>query len=651
MDQKFFRVPFASSGDTQTIPDTTASDGSVSYPSGWGEDYAKDPAVDANAKPVEREAMNTVLNAITGAIRQYQTNGYPEWITTADNNGEAYGYAAGVVVDYNGTPYLSLVNNNTTTPGADETKWQEYIQREATEGEAIAGEGSTQVITPRRLHAGASYLDEQLKATLTPYLSSIGEITLWGGAESTIPQGKLRCNGQSFDMELNPILASIYPDGRVPNLDGRYVIGASDANPAGTVREASWEHRHFVGQMNGNSGDQADDVFLPYVSGKTEFTDIGEEMGARGIYGDGRSNSFAWGALPISGKGSILFTGKKPLDLDGDGEAADLHPADTSLYYIIKTDQAESEQGTGAPTAIVITPATVTVNAGTTRQFAGTILPSTSAEGYTIAWSVSDSSLGSIDSNGLYTAMAGQSGTQTVIASLSTGLTTTATVTQRIYLTSIAIGSVPAELVAGNSYALTVTYSPAGYSETVNAASSDTSIATLAADGTLTINSGGTATLTLTGASSGVTVSATITATEEEVQEVYLRIENNLSEIATGGATAQSAARGYMGLGKLATKDALTADDTGAVPVADETLPTGTDLNDITVPGQYFQNLTSNATLALNYPEAVAGVLVVYRTGVDDGGCRQVYMPYNSTVEYRRYAFGAPLVFSAWKAY
>ncbi|GAA3889440.1 MULTISPECIES: hypothetical protein [Gibbsiella] len=47
---------------------------------------------------------------------------------------------------------------------------------------------------------------------------------------------------------------------------------------------------------------------------------------------------------------------------------------------------------------------------------------------------------------------------------------------------SIAIGSAPAELVAGNSYALTVTYSSAGYTETFNAASSDTSIATLAAE-------------------------------------------------------------------------------------------------------------------------------------------------------------------------
>lgn len=131
----------------------------------------------------------------------------------------------------------------------------------------------------------------------------------------------------------------------------------------------------------------------------------------------------------------------------------------------------------------------------------------------------------------------------------------------------------------------------------------------------------------------------------------YLAIKNNMSEIAEVGAEAQVESQKNLGLGELATKDSLTAKETGAVSVADKTLPAGTDLNGITASGQYFQNVTSNATLLLNYPEPVAGVLVVYSSGVDIGGCRQVYMPYNSTVEYRRYAFVDPLVYSAWKAY
>lgn len=161
----------------------------------------------------------------------------------------------------------------------------------------------------------------------------------------------------------------------------------------------------------------------------------------------------------------------------------------------------------------------------------------------------------------------------------------------------------------------------------------------------------GTATISVTGDISDESASRVVKVAAAPVVPNFLEINNNLSEIADAGEEAQAESRKNLGRGELATKAPLTAKETGAVPVADKTLPAGTDLNGITASGQYFQNVTSNATLLLNYPEAVAGGLVVYSSGVDIGGCRQVYMPYNSTVEYRRYAFGDPLVFSAWKAY
>ncbi|MEC5343647.1 phage tail protein [Brenneria populi] len=580
--------------------------------------------------------ISKIIGKISAVITHYRNYGYPDWES-------AIPYYEGAVVYYNGDLYLSLLDNNLAqVPGTDDSKWQPYIQREATESEAISGEGSEQVITPRRLPPVLN----AFKSDLSPYLMNIGFIGLWGGPESTIPAGWLRANGQAFDTELNPILASIYPDGRVPNADDRYVIGASDTNPVGTLRAAKWDHRHFTGQMNRDNGLGADDVFLSYVIGKTEFIDIGEEMGARGVYGDDKSNSFV-GVGPTQARGYSLFTGKQPTDLDGDGEVAELHPADISLYYIIKTDQAESEQGTGAPTSIVITPGSVSVNAGTTRQFSGTILPVASAEGYTISWAVSDSALGSINSNGLYTATAGQSGTQTIIASLTTGLTATATVTQHIYLTSITIGTVPSELIAGNTYNIPVTYSPAGYTEAINPASSDASVASLSAGGALTISSAGTVTLSLTGASSGVTASITITATEEEVPEVYLQISENLSEIAGAGAAAQVEARNNLGLKALATKDSLAAADVGAVPQDTESLGTA-DLNTVVSPGRKFQSLASNATTAMHYPVALAGMLDVIKT--TGTGVRQIYYPYNSTDVYHRYCTDtATQEFGAWE--
>lgn len=53
-----------------------------------------------------------------------------------------------------------------------------------------------------------------------------------------------------------------------------------------------------------------------------------------------------------------------------------------------------------------------------------------------------------------------------------------------------------------------------------------------------------------------------------------------------------------------------------ALPVESDVL--SIKLNTIIELGEYFQNLISNATPALNYPEAVASAL----NGVDAGACR-----------------------------
>ncbi|AUH00843.1 phage tail protein [Prodigiosinella confusarubida] len=635
MDQKFFRVPFASSGDTQAIPDTTTSDGSVNYPSGWGPDYAKDPAADANAKPVEREAMNSVLNAITTAIRQYQTNTYPEWITTANNNGAAFGYDAGVVVEYNGVLYLSLVDNNTATPGVDETKWQVYIQLEATEEEAIAGEGSTQVITPRRLHAAASYLDNKLKSTITeamaPYLLPVGAIILWSA--STPPDGWLELNGQSFDISENPKLVAIYPGGRVPDWRGRFV--------------RAWANGSTIDPDSSRSIGSYQDDALQNITGSFIADIVATSRAGQGV-----SGAFAdEGGVGTGDPGNQDDLELRKYSFDASRvvrTATETRPTNIAAMYIIKTDKAEAVAGEQTPTAIVITPGTKTLNAGLTQLFSATVLPGTLADNYPVSWTVSDSSLGSIDSNGLYTSKTGESGTQTIIASISTGLASTATITQHVYLTAISIGSAPSELIAGNSYSIAVTYFPDNYTETVNASSSDSSIASLSSSGTLTISGAGTATLSLTGTNSGVTESLVITSIEIEEEETYLQINENLAEIAGKGSTAQATARTNLGLKALATQDSLTADDVGAVPQANVTLGTE-NLNTVLSPGRKFQSLTSSATLARNYPVALAGMLDVIKTTAT--GLRQIYYPYNTTEVYHRYCVDTTATtpaFSSW---
>lgn len=640
MDQVFFRVPFASNGDTESISLTVNSDGSVSWPEGWGADYEKDMDADANAKPVERRVMNFMLNAITTALRQYQTNAYPEWISPADNNGVAFGYDMGAVVSYNGALYLSLVPVNTATPGADISKWQPYIQREATEEEAVEGTGSTQVMTPRRAKSLASFLDEELKKQITPVTVPVGGGMLWFAPVP--PEGWLEGNGQAFDPDKNPKLLSVYPSGKLPDCRDSYIYaGDGSIQPGSRVAEGSLAHYHHTGY--GYPGN--DDMYPIYRGNKGH-----QSLPTFGVHGEG--NRLYEGQFPVSPSWpSTALTGTTdPVNTDDTDGMPPINPRRVVAMVIIKTDQAEAEEGEAAPSTIILTPATVEMKVGTTQQFSANVLPSSVGGNYQVIWSVSDPSLGSIDASGLYTA-SGNAGVQTVIASISTGLASTATVTQSIWLTEINIGGVPGDLIVGERYDIAITYSPENFTENVIAASSDNSVATLTSGGSLTISAAGTTTLSLTGAQSGVTTSVVVTAKEGADDEVYLQIQNNLSEIEEAGEEAQQEAQAHLGLGKLATKDSLNAEDVGAAPMARESLSQDIDLDELTAPGDYFQNVSSYATGEKHYPEETAGAVRVVATGVSDGACRQFYWPYNSTKEYRRCGYGEPLVFGEWSEY
>ncbi|CNK58117.1 Ig-like domain-containing protein [Yersinia pseudotuberculosis] len=590
MDNRFFKVPFASNGDTQTIQDETDNEGFVSFNEGWGGDYERDLRTDTRAKPVGRKEMNYVLNAITRNIRQYQTTGFPEFITAADNNGVAFAYGTGVVVMYNNTLYLSLVSNNVSVPGSDESTWQVYIQREATEGETLAGVSAISAITPRRLKLKTDIIENSI-TDISSSLSRVGNLQ--------VAQVYLESSGV--------VTLTVPTDCVQILLIGRYVTD-------GVESRDRWDSTIYA---NGELVDTTS--FYGFVTGgsghghhRREFLPFSKLIDMQVLAGD-----------PIN----FQYTSNRNSNTT------------FTVFYIQGVSTEEPDQ----PSTIIISPLNSVINAGTSQQLIAMVLPSSAAAEYPVTWQVSDPALGTIDSNGRYSANVGASGTQSVIASVSTGLASTAIITQHIFLTGIEIGDAPADLVAGNTYTVPVTYTPSNYTEAILTSSSDSTSATLSALGTLSISNAGSTTLSLAGANSGITKSITIVAVDKETPDVFLKIENNLSDV-----SSISEARENLELGELATKDSLTAGDVGAVHIADVAIVAELDLNSMTGPGEYFQNISSNALLSLHYPVNVAGAFKVYRTGVDAGGCRQVYMPYNSTSEYRRYAYGDPLVFSAW---
>lgn len=125
---KFFRFPWASTGDKTTIPDETDVAGFVSYQQGYGNDYARDPASDPLAKLIERDKMNQLFSDLTENAQYWQTHAFPEYITAAQNGGVDYAYDELAIVRYDsGTGYKvyqNTVAGNTNLPtGAG---WVEY---------------------------------------------------------------------------------------------------------------------------------------------------------------------------------------------------------------------------------------------------------------------------------------------------------------------------------------------------------------------------------------------------------------------------------------------------------------------------------------------------------------------------------------------
>lgn len=123
---KFFRFPFGIGGDHTSIPETAQLDGSVSYQEGYPYDYQR-PIGDPLRKEVERDKQNDLFYQVTLAIQQYQTRGFPDFITAAENGGSAYAYAFDSYVRYDDgsgpAVYRSIINSNTDLPTV-ETSWE-----------------------------------------------------------------------------------------------------------------------------------------------------------------------------------------------------------------------------------------------------------------------------------------------------------------------------------------------------------------------------------------------------------------------------------------------------------------------------------------------------------------------------------------------
>ena len=121
-------TPFAEQGDKDIIPESPVGL-DVNWQTGYPQSYEEDPGTPENpnldARFVERDKTNQLLNDITANIKEWQEHTYPAFITADNNGGAAFPYKEGAIVTYNGVDYISLIDNNTTLPTSSD--WIVYI--------------------------------------------------------------------------------------------------------------------------------------------------------------------------------------------------------------------------------------------------------------------------------------------------------------------------------------------------------------------------------------------------------------------------------------------------------------------------------------------------------------------------------------------
>ena len=154
---------------------------------------------------------------------------------------------------------------------------------------------------------------------------------------------------------------------------------------------------------------------------------------------------------------------------------------------------------------------------GATVQLKATVSPSDATE-KSVTWKSSNTSVATVSSSGLVTAVGNGSATITV-TTVSGGKTATCAVTVSVATTGVSLNKTSATLTTvGGTVQLTATVSPStAANKSVTWKSSNTSVATVSSSGLVTAVGNGTATITVTTASGGKTATCTVTVNSSVV--------------------------------------------------------------------------------------------------------------------------------------
>ncbi len=161
-------------------------------------------------------------------------------------------------------------------------------------------------------------------------------------------------------------------------------------------------------------------------------------------------------------------------------------------------------------TGISINPEEIIINEGLTQLITATVVPA-DADDTAVFWTSSDTNIATVDLNGLVTAVT--KGTATITGTTNDGgFIAEANITVLLPVNAVSVNPDSFELEEGNTRLVAAEVSPSNASDTsVSWASSDTTIATVSANGSVTAIAAGIATITANTNDGNFTAIATIT--------------------------------------------------------------------------------------------------------------------------------------------
>ena len=194
-------------------------------------------------------------------------------------------------------------------------------------------------------------------------------------------------------------------------------------------------------------------------------------------------------------------------------------------------------------TEVRLNKSTETLTEGDKTTLTATVLPENTTDSKNVSWSSSNSEVATVDANGTVTAK--RAGTAIITATSENGKTASCTVTvsrKEIPITEISLDKSSATLTEGETTTIVATVLPENTtdSKSVSWRSSNSEVATVDANGTVTAKRAGTAIITAT-STNGKTAGCTVTVSKKEIPITEISLDKSSATLTEGETTTLTA--------------------------------------------------------------------------------------------------------------